>query len=125
MNKIEKSDPKIQKVDIMWITLWITFRGVFRKEVNNMHKDEVISKVAKKTKLSEYFVRKFLNLVLSEVSNGLKKGQRVTLTGFGTFVVRRKKRRMTHDINSNKKIIVPAHKAVSFIVGEPLKKLVK
>lgn len=89
-----------------------------------MHKGEIVKKIAAKTDLDELSARKALNIVLSEVAGALKKGKSVTLTGFGTFTVRRKKKRAMHDINTGKMLTVPAHKSVAFLPGQPLKKMV-
>lgn len=86
-----------------------------------MHKLDLAAKLAKKTALDERAALAYLNLMLSEISGSLKKGQRVTLTGFGTFELRKKKKRtMTNNI-TGKPMTVPAHKAVGFIPGQPLK----
>lgn len=90
-----------------------------------MHKQEIVAKIAAKSDLDETSARKVLGVVLSEISGSLKKGKSVTLTGFGTFIVRRKKKRTMHNIATGKPVVVPAHKAVGFIVGAPLKRLVK
>lgn len=90
-----------------------------------MRKGELVTKIAKKTLISELNIETVLNSFLSEVKDSLKKGKRVTLTGFGTFLVRKRKKRTQHDIASGGIITVPAHKLVGFVPGLPLKRLVK
>lgn len=90
-----------------------------------MHKQDIIAKLARNTALDETESKRVLNMVLSEISTALKRGKRVTLTGFGTFEVRKRKKRTSHNINTGGPMTIPAHKTVGFIVGAPLKKLVK
>ena len=90
-----------------------------------MHKQDLVQTIAKKTDLDENSAKKVLNVVLTDISNALKKGKRVTITGFGTFEIRKRKKRTSHNINTGEPITIPAHKTVGFIVGRPLKKLVK
>ena len=89
-----------------------------------MHKQDIAAKIASKTDLDEASARKVVNMVLAEISQGLKKGKRVTLTGFGTFEIRRHKKRSAHNIANGKMMTIPAHKVVGFITGAPLKRLV-
>lgn len=90
-----------------------------------MHKMDLAAKVARKSELDERATGRILNLFLEEIAASLKKGKSVTLTGFGTFLVAKKKKRNSHDIHTGETITIPAHKAVRFLVGAPLRKLVK
>jgi len=90
-----------------------------------MYKQDIVAKIAKRTDLDERSSRDVLNLVLAEIAGGLKKGKRVTLTGFGTFEIRRHKKRSAHNIKTGDMMTIPAHKVVGFVVGAPLKRLVK
>lgn len=90
-----------------------------------MHKQDLIKKIARGTLLGESDAKLVLNVVLAEVAAALKRKQRVTLTGFGTFVVRTRKKRTSNNIATGKPMVVPAHRVVSFIAGGPLKKSVK
>lgn len=89
-----------------------------------MHKKELVEKIASKTDLDKQSATKVLNLVLSEIAGALKKGSKVTLTSFGTFSVKKKKKRTMRNIQTGAPVEVPAHKAVAFKVGSPLKKAV-
>lgn len=90
-----------------------------------MYKQDLIKTIAKKTDLDERSAKKVLNVLLTDISLSLKKGKKVTLTGFGTFVIRKKKKRTMRNINDGQPIVVAAHKAVGFEVGQPLKRLVR
>lgn len=90
-----------------------------------MHKGELAAKIARKTDLDERAAATLVNMFLSEITASLKRGQKVTLTGFGTFEIRRAKKRVSHDIKTDSSIIIPAHKRVGFIAGLPLKRSVR
>ena len=66
-----------------------------------------------------------LNSVLSSVQDALKAGDRVVLTGFGSFSVRQVKARRVRPIRgtgAGTLITVPAHKRVGFTAGAELNK---
>lgn len=59
-----------------------------------MTKAELIDKISSGAKLSKADAAKALDSTLNSVKGALKKGQRATLVGFGTFsVVKRKARK--------------------------------
>ena len=66
-----------------------------------------------------------LNAVLSSIQEALAAGDRVVLTGFGTFEVRQVKARRVRPIRGGQAgslITVPAHKRVGFTAGAELSK---
>ena len=69
-----------------------------------------------------------LNAVLGTIQSALLSGDRVVLTGFGSFEVRNVKARRVRPIRSNGSedlITVPAHKRVGFTPGAELSKSAK
>lgn len=50
-----------------------------------MEKSELIAEVSKKTEISEEEVTKILDSFTSAIKEGLIKGEKVTISGFGTF----------------------------------------
>ncbi|MDA1188628.1 MAG: HU family DNA-binding protein, partial [Chloroflexi bacterium] len=66
-----------------------------------------------------------LNAVLESVQAALASGDRVVLTGFGTFEIRKVKARRVRPIrggSAGSLITVPAHKRVGFSAGAELNK---
>ena len=66
-----------------------------------------------------------MNAVLSSVQEALANGDRVVLTGFGSFSVREVKPRRVRPIRGGQAgslITVPAHKRVGFTAGAELTK---
>jgi len=59
------------------------------------------------------------------VSKALKKGQNVTLVGFGTFTVGKRKARRGRNPQTGKEIKIPAKKVAKFKPGKALKEAVQ
>lgn len=75
-----------------------------------MNKSELVGEIAKKTKLTQKSVGETLDTFMDVVKKTLKKGEKITLVGFGTFQV--KERKATTGINpqTKEKIQIPAKK---------------
>ncbi len=88
-----------------------------------MNKNDLIEAVAKSTGLSKAASGKALNAVLDSIRKGLKKeGDRVTLVGFGTFSVVKRKARMGINPQTKEKMKIKASKTVSFKPAQAFKK---
>ncbi len=88
-------------------------------------KSEMSDRVADKLGCTKAQGEAALNAVLRSVQDELSKGNRVVLTGFGTFELRDVKARKVRPIRGSKAgdlIEVPAHKRVGFSAGAELSK---
>jgi len=92
---------------------------------SNMTKECLIETVAKKTGCSKSAAADYLNTILDEIGNALKKGEKVTLTGFGTFSVSRRKARTGRNPATGATIKIPAKTVPKFKAGKVLKAAVK
>jgi DNA-binding protein HU-beta len=90
-----------------------------------MTKTELVVAAAKKAGLTQKDADKALAAILDVVTEALAKGDKVQLTGFGTFEVRAKAAREAHNPRTGAAIKVPASKAPAFRAGATLKKAVK
>ena len=90
-----------------------------------MTKADLITKIAEKSELSKKDSEKALNAVIAAVTDALVEGDKVQLTGFGTFEVRDKKEKEAINPRTKEKIIVPARKSPAFKAGKALKDAVK
>ncbi len=90
-----------------------------------MTKAELVSKIAKDAKISKASAEKALNSLTNNVTNTLKKGGKITLTGFGTFSVVERKARKGRNPQTGKDINIPATKVAKFKAGKNLKGAVK
>ncbi len=89
-----------------------------------MNKAELIEAVAKET-CTKAEAANAVNLVFDSIAKALKKGDSVTLVGFGTFLVRKRKARVGRNPQTGKKINIAARKVAAFKPGKELKNMVK
>ena len=90
-----------------------------------MHKTDLIGAIAQKTKLSKKDSTAFLDALLETVTKALKKGESVTLIGFGTFKVNKTAPRKGRNPRTGKEIQIKASKRPKFTAGKALKDAVK
>ncbi len=89
-----------------------------------MNKAELIEAVAKET-CTKAEAANAVNLVFDSIAKALKKGDSVTLVGFGTFLVRKRKARIGRNPQTGKEIKIAAKKVPAFKPGKELKNTVK
>lgn len=85
-----------------------------------MNKGELIDKISKDAELTKVEAAKALDSMMDGVSKTLKKGDKVTLVGFGTWSVSKRKARMGRNPQTGKEIKIPAKKVVKFKAGKTL-----
>ena len=90
-----------------------------------MKKTDFVLVLANKTDISQAKANEYLNAMLEVITDALKAGDKVTLTGFGTFEVRDRAARMVTDIRSKEKKQTPASKYPAFSAGAVLKDAVR
>jgi len=90
-----------------------------------MTKAELIDKIASGAGLSKVDASKALDTTLNSVKGALKKGQKVTLVGFGTFSVVKRKARKGRNPRTGDVITIPAAKVPKFTSGKALKDAVR
>ncbi len=90
-----------------------------------MTKMELIDKIAAGAGLSKTDASRALDSTLDAVKFSLRKGQKVTLVGFGTFAVTKRKARKGRNPRTGQVINIPAAKTPKFTAGKALKDAVK
>jgi len=90
-----------------------------------MTKADLIASIGKEAKISKASAEKALNAFSNTVMKALKKGDKLTLTGFGTFSVVKRKARTGRNPQTGKEIKIPATKVAKFKAGNLLKSSVK
>jgi DNA-binding protein HU-beta len=90
-----------------------------------MTKAELVAGIGKEAKVSKASAEKALNAFTATVTKALKKGDRLSLPGFGTFSVTRRKARIGRNPQTGKEIKIPAAKVAKFKAGNLLKSAVK
>ena len=87
-----------------------------------MTKAELIEGIAKDSNVAKVVAAKALNSFISNVTKSLKKGNKVTLVGFGTFSVVKRKARKGRNPQTGEVIKIKASKVAKFKAGATLKK---
>lgn len=85
-----------------------------------MNKSELIDEMAK-SMTSKKEAEAALDSLLSTITTGLKKGEKITLTGFGTFKVTKRKARTGRNPRTGEAIKIKARKTPQFTPGKMLK----
>ena len=86
-----------------------------------MNKKELISAVSKDSGLSRDEVKKLLFAFSQSVAESLSKNEKVTISGFGSFVPSKRKARIGINPRTQEKINIPASKTASFRPSKYLK----
>lgn len=89
-----------------------------------MNKADLVTEVAKVVG-SKSKAESAVGCVLDTITKALKKGQNLTLVGFGTFGVSKRKARIGRNPQTGKEIKIPAKKVPKFTPGKALKSAVK
>lgn len=93
--------------------------------MNNMNKDALVSAIASKTDQSKKDVEMSLDAMTEVVTEALQRGDKVTLTGFGTFKTSDRAAREGINPQTKEKIQIPAMTVPKFTAGKALKEAVK
>lgn len=86
-----------------------------------MNKSEFIDAVAAESGLTKADAGKALDGVINAITNALKKGDTVTLVGFGTFEKRHRKARVGRNPRTGEALQIKASNVPSFKAGKALK----
>lgn len=90
-----------------------------------MTKNELIEKVAKKASLTKSASSDAVNSTFGLIRDCLVRGEKVVITGFGTFLIRSRAARRGRNPQTGATIQIPAKKLPSFTAGKTLKRAVK
>jgi len=90
-----------------------------------MTKAELIDKIASGAGLTKSDAAKALDATIDSIRIAMKKGQKVTLVGFGTFSVSKRKARKGRNPRTGAEIKIPATKVPKFTSGKALKNAVR
>ena len=90
-----------------------------------MNKTELIDALSKQTGTAKKDSEAFLNAFTETVTKPLKKGDKISLVGFGTFEVVKRAARTGRNPQTGKEIKIKACKTPKFKAGKALKDAVK
>ncbi|HXH00569.1 MAG TPA: HU family DNA-binding protein [Xanthomonadaceae bacterium] len=86
-----------------------------------MNKAEFIDGVADSAELTRAEAARAVDAMVSTISRALKKGDTITLVGFGTFSVRKRAARTGRNPRTGESIKIKASKNPAFKAGKALK----
>ncbi len=90
-----------------------------------MTKQQMFELVARKAHLTKKAARESVETLLDEIKKSLSKGDKVVLSGFGTFKVVSVKDKPVIIPGTSERKMVKGHRAARFTPGKTLKKAVK
>jgi DNA-binding protein HU-beta len=85
-----------------------------------MNKAELIESIANDAKISKADASRALDATIGSISKSLKKGDKVSLVGFGTFAVTKRAARTGRNPQTGKAIQIKAKKVAKFKAGSEL-----
>jgi DNA-binding protein HU-beta len=89
-----------------------------------MNKSELVAEIAKKSSLTKKDSEIALNALIEVIGDTLKKGDKISLVGFGSYEVRKRKARIGVNPQTKEELKIPAKKVAVFRPGKTLKELV-
>jgi DNA-binding protein HU-beta len=90
-----------------------------------MNKSELIEAVAQSADISKAAATRAVDGMVQTITKALKKGDQVTLVGFGTFGVRERAARSGRNPRTGETINIKASKVPGFKAGKALKDAVQ
>ena len=85
-----------------------------------MNKGELVAHIAESNNLSRVAATRALDTFLARVTEAIKKGDRVTIVGFGSFRVVERAAQRGRNPRTGQSIVIPAHNVVKFKPGRRL-----
>lgn len=90
-----------------------------------MLKTDIIDEVAKEAHLTHKAAKEAIESIFSIIKESLDKGDKVVISGFGTFILRERKARVGRNPKTGSSLNLPAMKTIGFIASKNLKKMVR
>lgn len=79
----------------------------------------------KKAELTKKESAQAVDAIIESITEALKKGEKITLVGFGTFSITKRKARKGRNPRTGQEIKIPATKSPKFTPGKALKETIK
>lgn len=86
-----------------------------------MNKEGLVDEVAAQTGQTKKQVQAVVDAVFRAITGALRRGDKVTIVGFGTFQVRRREGREGRNPRTGARIRIPPKRVATFAAGKDLK----
>ena len=90
-----------------------------------MNKADLVDNVAAKARLTKKDAEAAINAVIDTVITALEKGDKVTLSNFGVFEIKKRNPRVARNPRTNSPVEIEARNVCQFKPGKRLKDVVK
>jgi DNA-binding protein HU-beta len=84
-------------------------------------KADIVDALAADAAITKRQAARIVDLVLNEITSALRKGERVALTPFGSFIVRARRAREGRNPKTGAPIAIPARRVPAFVAGKSLR----
>ena len=89
-----------------------------------MNKSELVEAIANESGLTKSKSAEVLNAIVNNITEALKKGEKVSLTGFGTWSTTKREARKGRNPKTGAEIEIPSKNVAKFKAGTELNKTV-
>lgn len=79
-----------------------------------MTKAEIVREIAEKTSVEKQVVLQVVEGMMESIRNSMINGEEVFLRGFGSFIIKRRAKKVARNISKNTMIVIPAHNIPAF-----------
>jgi DNA-binding protein HU-beta len=86
-----------------------------------MNKSQLVDEIAGSTTQPPGAVAEVVDAFIRTVRGSVASGEKVVLSGFGTFYRKPRARRVARDISAERSLVVPATNVPAFRAGKPFK----
>jgi DNA-binding protein HU-beta len=93
--------------------------------MENINRDALVDAISSKVEVSKKEIGAIIEAMTDKITEELRKGNKVTLTGFGTFKVSKRAARVGRNPQTGASINIPAMTVPKFTAGKALKEAVK
>ncbi|MBQ4115029.1 HU family DNA-binding protein [bacterium] len=114
---------QLAKTDKSYIISLIVLNGRTREETI-MNREELIAEISKSAKVTKKEASEVLSATIDAIQSAVKKGDKVTLVGFGTFESRKRAARIGRNPQTGKELKIAAKTVPAFSAGKKFKEAV-
>ncbi len=86
-----------------------------------MNKSQLTDALAAQTKMKKKDAEKAVDQIFALMAKALQKGEKVQISGFGTFETKMRSERMGRNPQTHEKILIPAFRSATFSPSKTLK----
>ena len=79
-----------------------------------MTKADIVNEISKNTGIEKLVVQTIVESSMDSIRKSLSKGDNVYLRGFGSFIIKKRAKKVARNISKNTTIIIPAHNIPAF-----------